>query len=761
MPTMKEALAAKITSKEQFDQALVAVSSRNADYLGKPARMSDDGRTKIANKKDYERVTSFRGHEGYSAADTVQLTGQLEAVYAGPMTKLQGEATHKYDYTRWWLLREHMRMVWGVYDRADALKQIHYRFPELAVHCRADEEDPAVVFYTPDAQAGERDAQVRTTLGRLVRKLYPQVTDEDIRNLEAAHRADRSDEVEFLTGDALVAGYENGVGSCMGKPRAAWDRIGGRHPTEAFCAEGFALAVGRDGSGHINSRTITWVNPADQNDKRWLRLYGDTALIKRLEKRGYRNAGLNGARLKRIDLSMSRDYGDATSHVRVLMPYLDAPSADAKKPEYGQYVVLDGDQHLLVVGDKHPVFKALQARKVGIPAGQVTAGYLMVSKKASTDELQETCPISGEKFDATLAKVFVWIDGKARGVHPNHVAKVDQDYPKVAHLYHGCKQQVRCKADAPTFSIDYDTWVDEPKTRSAFGFNEMSEKFYSGADRWYRGGYRVTAHGLIKSEDAVMVVRANDPTDHGWTHVSEVEGNKENWTKTHRVDASHALYVEKGVETVKTVSGRTVVPTIHEVRKRFDGQWDFTRNMREEYHFGVSIWLSRDEPRMTDDQIVAATTEELVRQAKGYGRSAARGNFIRQNLSNDEVLAIEKAAQFGSLVVGNIFGTLPVSRDDRTVFESCPTWRSRAGADLGWRDLINRFVAFAQPIVDGTTTMPELLRQGEVDRPLVHLKLCLACWKAFDAEFDAAIAELRTAPAQTIAANTVRFVIAA
>ena len=216
--------------------------------------------------------------------------------------------------------------------------------------------DPTQVAFFPDRAALENDRPMRTTIGRFLVKANPLVSMTYVQKIEAEWRAAADPTLEIIPPHGIAEAYRqlpSGVGACMSHDAGRYDAKG-HHPAEVFNAPGFGMAVTRRPDGKVAARSLVWVNPDDENDKRFLRCYGDSRMLRRkLQVNGYRAASLHGAKLKRIDLGTPQG-----NYVDVVMPYLDGiddvwgrggtAQDGASKPCPRVYAVTDDNQWLHV-----------------------------------------------------------------------------------------------------------------------------------------------------------------------------------------------------------------------------------------------------------------------------------------------------------------------------------------------------------------------------------------------------------------------------
>jgi hypothetical protein len=604
---LKDALKQKITSKEQFDAILKEVSINNESCIGVPEVRHLESRRVIQAARDYYRVATDYWWE---RSGQVVFPAQTPFNLHFP----SGAATNRYHHTRWWLVREHLRIALDANSVSEAMYQMVSRFPELAIHIKnAPGDEPTTVWYTPDPQAGERDAQVRTTLARLMRKLYPQTPDDVIRDVEALHRGEMSDEIEFISSDRIPEVYMSGdVGACMSKPPSYWSGMDDHHPTEAYDAPGFALAVSRNGSGDINARCLVWVNPDDPDDKRYVRNYGDTALEKKLQRGGYVLSGLLGARLKKIVLDTDDD------KVRVVAPYIDYPNNSDRNPGGARSLVIDGDM-LRVVEDALVGTRAkLAAAGVRVFGSGGTTGSTWIPLSSNMDRLNATCPITGQTFQPDGSNLLLWRDGRAGVVSKPAEPQLRERYYEYRTYLDGMWSSVWSELGLATYAGGATTTptIDNAANRRADGFVLLSDTYYP-ENKWTNLHNTFTcAEGRVLNEDGVMLVTLEQ--GHAvcrCTHKAEMGAAK--WRKLHRKNIHYPMYAAMDVPVVRTASGRAVVVGVHGVVEKLDGAYDFHRNVVEKRYMGLGFYTSRGvDP--TAEVVAAAIKEEILTQWTKY-----------------------------------------------------------------------------------------------------------------------------------------------
>lgn len=121
------------------------------------------------------------------------------------------------------------------------------------------QDDPKQIAYTRDDTSGQRDRQVRTSIGKYVKRHWPRVQDNYIRDEVLAYTNRLEGRMEFLPNDveAYVRAVQTGPQSCMkwaGEP----DDFE-YHPYRAYAPEqGWRMAVRYNAFGQICGRVLVF-----------------------------------------------------------------------------------------------------------------------------------------------------------------------------------------------------------------------------------------------------------------------------------------------------------------------------------------------------------------------------------------------------------------------------------------------------------------------------------------------------------------------
>lgn len=189
------------------------------------------------------------------------------------------------------------------------------------------QDDPKQLAYTRDDASGQRDRQVRTAIGKYVKRHWPCVQDNNIRDEVLAYTNRLEGRMEFLPDDveAYVRAVQTGPQSCMkwvGEPDDYED-----HPYRAYAPkQGWRMAVRYNSFGQICGRVLVFepekiyvrsFRACDDNPTSSGYSEADEKLNVWLNGQGYtkHSAWPEGTPLARIDCD-SNDCG-------VLVPYID------------------------------------------------------------------------------------------------------------------------------------------------------------------------------------------------------------------------------------------------------------------------------------------------------------------------------------------------------------------------------------------------------------------------------------------------------
>lgn len=528
--------------------------------------------------------------------------------------------------TYWWALREALRQTTGVYQpHTEVLEWLSGMESLRNMYIHISVDDPSLIAFTPDERSGQEDRRVKMALGRFLKK-FLLLSDSTVQALEAAHRADMNNEIEFIPHSGIKDAYcSAAVGSCMSKSSSAYNMAADVHPVMAYDMPGFMLAVSRNASGEINGRNLCWVNPDDPADKRMVREYGDSALTRRLTRAGFRFHGLGGAKLRVVPLVL-RDGSPLPNHYA--MPYLDWPagnsgSADANPAVYvalrdGYFEVLPNDG---VTALRRLAESAGRNAARVFPSAQAACGYIQ-AEYAPRDLASFTCAITGETHDrrqvSAASAVRMTESGEVEWV------EVRSDRARALPLIATERGARPAIGTLPTFSDSHHPLaLETPATREALGYTPLDPDLYPGGQWVHRqDAHRLAVRGadgelttvVVRKEDTVflatadMQVRRTHPSllPPGAVRVADHESQK---TYVAPDAVSHIAVTD---------TKRKVLPHLHAVAKGYDGVWSYQRNMKHVSFMGgrVGLWARRSEYLEHGDRVwVAPPSAEYLIQA--------------------------------------------------------------------------------------------------------------------------------------------------
>lgn len=227
----------------------------------------------------------------------------------------------------------------------------------LLEHPHISETDPARLAYTRDEVAGKADRQTVTSVGKYIKRHWPNLPDHVLRDAAALYVPDK---IEHGTGiQFLIRGVEFGPRSCMqsgygtipfrdsdlqqlklwlGNPdndEPRWEL----HPYSVYVPEfGWGMAI-RTSEGQVLGRCLTWTDPDDPTRKVFVRSYarnkgGDTcssgsdhSIESWLKEKGFvkRDSWPHGAKFAQL-CHPNGDY---------LMPYIDGNTVNDRRVSEG------------------------------------------------------------------------------------------------------------------------------------------------------------------------------------------------------------------------------------------------------------------------------------------------------------------------------------------------------------------------------------------------------------------------------------------
>lgn len=504
-------------------------------------------------------------------ADKITSADQLRGC-PGVRASVRGLQGYEVDMP-WWLKREWLRIEQKIYpEPTEAVDALNKLTPQYALHI--SKLDPEYVAYTPDKVFGESDRQLKTSLGKFVAKYYPHLKDEVVQGLVADHLGELNCEFEILTGEAITEVYLNGGGTkaCMSKSEESFYGLDGHHPTEAYHAPNISMAVLRGKDGQVTARCMLYT-PSD-TDKRFIRVYGDLKLRKKLVRAGYVPGSWVGAVFNTVLLPTT-----TLDKVRVALPYLDA-NGSTGSPDFSTVAYIEGK---LVCVDAQIASKVRDiSGYIGTACATNTSGYYELSVTDSEGFVTE-CAVTGVKINLleNQRAYDYLLDGKLLKV----CKEVYDSGFEVSYYTARSNRRVTVPQGTSVFiHIDGNNYVDTDEQRHYLSYRKLSPKYYPNDQEWVyclRGivpqGYIQAGEDLVRESDAVTAITLKE--GRAKKHYAHQEEVGKGWVKVHSMKRGEPVWAAPDVQVVKTLGGRKVVPTVHAVSKTYSGVWEFDRNV--------------------------------------------------------------------------------------------------------------------------------------------------------------------------------------
>ncbi len=185
------------------------------------------------------------------------------------------------------------------------------------------------IAFTENEAKGELDIQTVMKPGRYLKKFYPHLDDNTIRDL-AVHVSSEPKMSIAITADDIEQVYLNGPSSCMSHPLNEYDSA--EHPVRVYGDSDIQLAY----LGSLKKATARALIRPD--NKSYVRIYGDSVRLERaLKAAGYESkiSGFMGAKVRKIV---------HTDNVFV-MPYLDGSCQCVDT--MGEYLIINDDSEYI------------------------------------------------------------------------------------------------------------------------------------------------------------------------------------------------------------------------------------------------------------------------------------------------------------------------------------------------------------------------------------------------------------------------------
>lgn len=493
------------------------------------------------------------------------------------------------DQDRWPLCRDAIREWVGVYpDPGNVLAWLREQGLAGQYFPHVSKEDPAMVAFTPDRAMAVADRKVRTTMGKLLRKFLVLASDETIAQLEASHRAYMDPHFEFAsTADDIEHVYTtmDGDSGCMRHERDHFNLID-YHPSAVYSAPGMGVAYIKNGD-RITARSVIYDNPDNPTDKRYVRIYGDRALERKLKGKGYRLAGLAGCKIAAL---VDESFDESNNYV---MPYIDTPGGggsgcyDSRVTGAVRY---KGDEYLTLLDS---VTSDNLRRATGRNIAGVTnqGGYTYVPT-IDTSSFEGICSLSGKAFNKLSDTTKEWLkeDGTVGTALTREIDALD-DYITLRRFDTGrntleyllCTEATADKHRI-NIGVGYSSYFNDTATCEYLGLALLDIEFYPDGG-FVNNSITVTGPGgkPILKTDSFEVVNDEARVEH--KHISQLPSFKAHgYTPIRGSKGIKRLIHKTNPRLVTTVSGMRAVRGLSDIAQTWDGQWCYSRNVE---HFSV------------------------------------------------------------------------------------------------------------------------------------------------------------------------------
>jgi hypothetical protein len=513
---------------------------------------------------------------------------------SGRMAQVSSPTQGALGKMHWWLHREYLRMDTGVYATSDVTTSINTSFGiQYALHI--SKEDKEMVAYTPSYEAGCADKQIKTTIGKFLRKHFFLLTDAHIQMLESDHRAEINAVYKVATTSAdirQVYTTMDGDSGCMRKDPHAYGIENDVHPSEAYEAPGMGVAY-TERDGVIKSRAVIWVNPIDAKDKRFVRLYGDPVLKKLLTRDGFVQSSLVGAKLKKIPY-----VGRGNDPRGYLSPYLDGPGGAQSDPNC--WVAIEGDYLVVINANQASKFNSMSqdGEKYAAQSKSYENARVLLEPMPNMEYVSEK---SGKTYSMMTSIKVLYCE--EAGVYKLAASsELSEEYfIRNAMEQEGKMITVRALSSVPMFFHYPDSrrYIDTPECRRILGYEALSPKYYPAGDLWCHGNTVKDAAGeshFIKQGDLMDVLDVNGTRS--LTHTDEFAAmRKLGYVRCSPiVEGREAIIHKNSLDLGRSVGGTVFSKALTDrFQELFTGEWVRTNESSRKNVFGVVFRVPKDQ----------------------------------------------------------------------------------------------------------------------------------------------------------------------
>lgn len=505
----------------------------------------------------------------------------------------------------WPAARDAIRQHLGVYEEPTSVLtwlRTQSGVAGMWAYPHISREDPTMVAFSPDTNGAMNDVKVRTTVGKLARKLLPMLSDTMVAELTQLHTSELDPHFDVArTIEDIETVYTSMVGDsgCMRHSRSEFE-LEDYHPSVVYSSEHFGVAY----MGELNNpkaRAVIWDNPNDPSDKRFVRVYGNPVLGTKLKRAGYRCAGLAGTRLK-----MFFDQGEP-SHV--VMPYLDPPGGrdSGLTDQRGvNGVAFEGDDHILVLSDE----QTQRAQEAGLQTMglQGTGGQRRLVRNSRNHSLMVTDHFTGETLNILTDDVqtilveeneqlfvrYSRANNPAMERFTESLVLYRNDTGIAALVDEGTKQKW-------AFPGNRD-FAFEPETVKALGYRMLDPSRYGPRQYEYSSDSLIRLPGTflwVRKSDSMLVFDAKgDPSYVADTQEQSLRD--QGYVPTPSKDGMVVLSHPDNPNLVKLNSGRRAVMGCHDIVTLWDGGFAVRSSATQVKVLGLNEMLPGDTPDSLD-----------------------------------------------------------------------------------------------------------------------------------------------------------------
>lgn len=543
----------------------------------------------------------------------------------------------KWTNTVKWPIREAARIQLGINQVTSVLDEVNRAAP---VYAHISREDKTQVAFTPDKTCGDADRQIRASIGRLLSRVYPQISEDAMRELIEQHHAEANPNIVFLEGMDIPRAYMNpdSPSSCM---RAEPNAIGKgwtieNIPALAYATDGVKLAVmlKSDGKGIAARCLVVDVG----GEKRRIRNYGSPVLDKWLAANGYSNlGGWRGVVFNTVKAKAEHSY---------IMPYLD----------YAGGITNNGHCAVALIDGKVTGVTP-EMRTMLFPAGASivlpgTSGSVHLPQEFDSEKMQKTCEITGEKFKP-------WLEKPVKALYEGEIKTTCRRLLPDGYII--TQAGIYAKPE-DVICVHGKTYPNHEETLKELRIVRRSEKFYDLQPWVYIDSLcQLSDNTYVEKEDAVTFLVLSEEGDLRvrTVHKSEVPKGSTQLASVSR----RKVFAAKGVEFLRTSSNAKVHTLTHEITTLWDGTVSYSRGVKRLALLGKNLSYKGPLDRETKEKLRSARLKEV--------------------LVTDSTRTL---AQIRQLVIDHFPTEYPYLTDQPTLRNLFPRSTYASLRDLGWVD---------------------------------------------------------------------------